>query len=123
MTQHVPMVAASPQVIQQIGELTRMLHDTIEQLARIPRAGADPCSDHSTARNASARRGSEFRKNRCTGRRRELHIVREFSARRYRRYLEPPTQLERSGRRHRKHTVCCPHESPSERERRRRDTV
>jgi chemotaxis protein CheZ len=26
------MVAASPQVIQQIGELTRMLHDTIEQL-------------------------------------------------------------------------------------------
>ena len=32
MTQHVPMVAASPQVIQQIGELTRMLHDTIEQL-------------------------------------------------------------------------------------------
>jgi len=32
MTQNVPMVAASPQVIQQIGELTRMLHDTIEQL-------------------------------------------------------------------------------------------
>jgi chemotaxis protein CheZ len=32
MTQNMPMVAASPQVIQQIGELTRMLHDTIEQL-------------------------------------------------------------------------------------------